>query len=87
MTKQITGSSVHGKSGIPATYVAEYRTGLAGIYYSATVVLEGCPPSRQSGFMVWSRKHFPPGRAVERTVRDSIQFLDVAALLAKRDRA
>jgi hypothetical protein len=82
MTKKLSGSDVHRPSGIAAKFVAEYRIGFAGIYYSASITLEGCPPSRLSGFMVWSAKYFPPGRAVERSVRKSIQFLDAEKLLA-----
>ena len=84
MTKTISGLDVHKPSGIPAKFVAEYRIGFAGIYYSASVTLERCSPSRQSGFMAWSVKHFPPSRAVERSVRESIQFLDAEKLLASR---
>ena len=82
--KTISGSDVHKPSGIPVKFVAEYRIGFAGIYYSAAITLERCAPSRQSAFMAWSTKNFPPGRAVERSVRESIQFLDAAKLLATR---
>ena len=80
--KRITGSGIHYSSGLKADFAAEYRVGLAGVSYSGAITVEGCPPSRQGGFMTWSRKSIPPSRAVERTVRDSIQFLDVEKLLA-----
>jgi hypothetical protein len=80
--KRITGSDIHHGSGLRADYVAEYRVGVAGVTYSGAVTLEGCPPSRQGGFMAWGRKSIPPGHAVERTVRESIQFLDASKLLA-----
>ena len=80
--KRIKGTGIHKSSGLKADFVAEYRVGLAGVSYSSEIAVEGCPPSRQGGFMTWSRKSIPPGRAVERIVRESIQFLDVEKLLA-----
>jgi len=82
--KRIAGYENHRKSGLEAEFVAEYRMGLAGIHYSGSVTFAVCPPSRQSGFMVWGRKSIPPGRAIERTMRESVQFLDVDKLLATR---
>ncbi|WP_141211385.1 hypothetical protein [Rhodoferax sp. TH121] len=80
--KQIKGTGIHKNSGLKADFAAEYRLGLAGVSYSGVITVEGCPPSLQGGFMSWSRQSIPPGRAVERTVRESIQFLDVVKLLA-----
>ncbi len=82
--RTISGFDVHTSSGIPAEFIADYRIGFAGIYYSASITLEHCPPSRLGGFMAWSTRHLPPSRAVERTVRQSIQFLDAEKLLASR---
>jgi hydrogenase maturation factor HypE len=79
--KNLTGSDVHRASGREAQFVAEYRTGLTGVSYSGTITLVGCSPSRVGGFMTWRRKTIPPGRAVERAMRESIQFLHVERLL------
>lgn len=65
--KRIAGSGIHHGSGLKTDFTAEYRVGLAGVSFSGAITLEGCPPARQGGFMAWSRKSIPPGRAVERT--------------------
>ena len=80
--KRITGIDTHRGSRRQAEFAAEYRIGLAGVSYSGTITLEGCRPSRLGGFMTWTLKTIPPGRAVERTVRETVQFLDVEKLLA-----
>jgi hypothetical protein len=79
--KRLTGVDTHQTTGRAADYEAEYRAGLAGVFYSGTITVAGCAPSRLSGFMVWNRKSIPPGRAVEKSVRETIQFLDVDKLL------
>lgn len=80
--KRLTGSGIHHSSGLKADFAIEYRMGLAGVSYSGTITVEGCPPSLRGGFMAWNRTCIPPGRAVELAMRDSIQFLDVEKLLA-----
>lgn len=80
--KLLTGTDVHNRTGRKAEFRAEYSVGLAGVRYSGTITLEDCPPSRLSGFMTWNRKSIPPGRSVERSMRESIQFLDVDKLLS-----
>lgn len=79
--KRIIGTETHRASGRQVEFSAEYRFGIAGVSYSAVLTAEGCQPSRIGGFMVWALRFIPPGRAVEKTVRQSVQFLDVAKLL------
>ena len=83
MMKKIAGSGVHETSGLPATFVVEYRIGIGGVHYTGAITLQGCGPSRLAGYMSWTRKTIPPGRALERKMRESIQVLDVEKLLAK----
>ncbi len=80
--KHLAGTDIHTSTGRKAEFRADYHIGLAGVRYTGTITLEECPPSHLSGFMTWNRKSIPPGRAVERAVRESIQFLDVDKLLS-----
>ena len=82
-TKKIAGSGIHEASGLPATFVAEYRMGIGGVRYAGVITLQGCRASRLAGYMSWTRKTIPPGRALERKMREAIQVLDVEKLLAQ----
>jgi len=77
MMKRISGVELHQSSRRSATYEAEYRVGLFGVQYSGTITLEGREPSRLGGCMAWGMKSIPPGRAVERTIRELVQRLSV----------
>lgn len=85
--KRLTGSDTHTPTGRQAHYVAEYRYGLIGVSFSGTITVEGCAPSRVGGFMAWNRDSIPPGKAVERSIRKTIQFLDVSKLLLEASSA
>jgi hypothetical protein len=78
--KRIFGTETHRSSGRQVEFSVEYNLSIAGVTYYAVLTAEGCRPSRSSGFMVWALRFIPPSRTLEKTVRESVQFLDIAKL-------
>ncbi|RQP23489.1 hypothetical protein [Piscinibacter terrae] len=79
--KHINGTGMHHESRRRAQFSAEYRISLSGISYSGSITLDGCRPAAFRGHMSWTPGTIWPARAVERDVRETIQYLDVEKLL------
>ena len=75
------GKHVHKATGRGAIYEATYSYGLIGVTYRATIQIDGCRPSRVGGFIAWGRKALSPRRTIDTSVREDVQFIDLAKVL------
>ena len=76
-TREIHGEYVHPHSNAVLRYVCRYELKPIGIVYEAEAGFEGKSKRIVMGVIPWSFRAFPPRRRVEKTIRETIDILDI----------
>lgn len=80
--RTIKGERLH-HTGKLLGYDIQYEFKPIGIVYKADVALEGKSTKLVQGVITWSLRAFPPGRRVEESIWEDIEFLDMDKLVAR----